>query len=142
MSLSDADIKSAIEAWAEAKVDAEIAGQIENNLRYIEMYPERTYYSNEPTTPEGFDREEVRSELIAEFYSEATDEDLPGLGRVKFVQVDRVNDEQWRVLEINGEYYLISIYYSSYAEDENWHDEGNFVRVAPVHVYKTEYRLI
>lgn len=136
MILTDSEIKAAIEAWAEAKVDAEITGQIKNNIEYKEKYPQ---YSSYPTTPEQFDREEVRDSLIGEFYSEATDEDLPGLGRVKFVQQDRVNDEQWRVLEIDGKYYMISIYYSSYADDDYWQD-GVFVNVEPHQVTRIEYR--
>lgn len=139
MTYTDGQIKAAIEAWADAQVDESIASQIKNTLEYIEKYPDRTYYRDDPTDPADFDREEIRDELISEYYSEGKSVELPGLGLATVVQQDRVNDEQWIVLEIDGLYYMNCIYYSSYGEDY-WQDEGTFVRVTPHQKTITEYK--
>lgn len=136
MPYTDGEIKAAIEAWAESKVDAHIAEQITYNIEYNEKYPDNHYDS--PVTPEEFDREDIAAELIDEWYSEGTGGELPGLGLLETVQVDRVNDEQWIVFGIDGLYYKISTYYSSYGENY-WHEEGVFVRVAPHQKTITEY---
>jgi hypothetical protein len=133
---TEGQIKAAIDEWAEAQVDANIA----EDIKYRKVHNEKArkiengelekpsawwranYYSEDP---ESFDREEIRHEIAEEFYSEVDETELPGLGKAKLVDSyggEGKGEEYWRVFEIDGNLYKADHYYASYGESEPWQD--------------------
>lgn len=130
MTYTEGQIKAAIDVWAEAQVDAEIAERIQHNKEYIEKYGgngNNRYFRPEyyPTEVDKFDRESVQNELAEAFYEGEDTIELPGLGLAKLVDSyggEGQGDEWWRVFEIDGEFYKADHYYSSY-DTEPWHTD-------------------
>lgn len=130
MTYTGEQIKSFIDAWAETKVDDEIADRIKYNLEMNEKYGEskssyRSY--KRPTTPEEFNREDILNSIAEGFYEVYGDDtvEIPGLGIVKLVDSyggEGQGDEYWRVFEIDGEFYKADHYYNSY-DVEPWHTD-------------------
>jgi hypothetical protein len=138
VTFTSTEIHDAIEAMAEAKVDESIAESIENNKEYNEKYGGRTVYGYGyggqtkkvpyPTTPEEFDRDDVRGGIAENFY-EAYDfpeegVELPGLGVAKLVDSyggEGLGEELWIVVQIGDEFYKFDHFYSSYDGTEPWH---------------------
>lgn len=121
--LTETDIKGAIDAWADAKVDDEIARRIERNKDYLEKYGENRYYSH-PVKVEDFNRVSVRNSLAEAVY-DRDEIDIPGLGTVKLVDSyggEGLGEEYWRVYEIQGNFYKADHFYSSY-DVEPWHSD-------------------
>lgn len=150
MTLTGNQVRDAITAWAESKVDAEIAGQIASNKEYNLKYEDGTYektryYRPQKVNVEDFDRDDVLHELIEEdFYGSAYGEfsvDIPELGTVRLVDSyggEGQGEDYWKVFEIQGLYYKFDHYYTSY-ESTPWHDECTIFPVVGKEVTVTKW---
>lgn len=145
MTYTATQILEAIDAWAEAQVDTEIARRIERNKEYLEKYSasNNRYFRPEyyPVEVDKFDRESVRNDLAEEFYDGDQTVTLPELGEVKLVDSyggEGQGDEFWRVFEIGGEHYKADHYYNSY-DVEPWHYNASWFPVVGREKVVTEW---
>jgi len=150
VTFTDTQIHNAIEAMAEAKVDAYIAETIEDNKKYNAKYDSGEYtksswYRPQPTSVEDFSREDIVAELAEGFYEEydfpEEGVELPGLGVAKLVDSyggEGLGEELWIVFEIDGQHYKADHYYSSY-ETEPWHGNASWFPVVGREKVVTEW---
>jgi hypothetical protein len=147
--LTESQIREAIDAWAEARVDEHIAESIERNKEYNEKYGGRTDYWNRnkrtpwPTTVEEFNREDEIQRLAEDFYEAygESERDLPGLGLAKLVDSyggEGQGDDYWQVWEIAGKFYKADHYYNSY-DVEPWHGNASWFPVVGREKVVTEW---
>jgi hypothetical protein len=143
VTFTETQIREAIEAWAEARVDQHILDSIERNKDYNERYKDNRYYRRYPTTVEEFNREDEISRLAENFYDAygQSTRDLPGLGVAKLVDSyggEGQGDEYWQVWEIAGSFYKADHYYSSY-DVEPWHGNAAWFPVVAREKVVTEW---
>lgn len=141
-------IHDAIDAWAESQVDADIAESIKNNREYNEKYGGRPNYSGGktpwPTTPEAFDREDVRNQIAESFYDEMPDAgiELPGLGlatKVDSFGGEGQGEDLWLIFKIGDQHYKADHYYASYDGCEPWHGNCSIFPVMGKEVTVTKW---